>query len=122
MINNMLFIENVRTFVDYYCHGDGEFQNLTMTFGENRSGNTILYANLRSPGTGDARYLLGIKSINSSREPEACIRVNSASHTRFNRPIAKLERCSENQRRPVCAACKEMPEFRRIAVEVRLEN
>lgn len=50
MINKILFIKNVGRFVDYACHGDVEFQKLTLIFGENGRGKTMLSAILRSLG------------------------------------------------------------------------
>ncbi|HMD83757.1 MAG TPA: AAA family ATPase [Terriglobia bacterium] len=95
MINKILFIKNVGRFVDYSGHGDVEFQKLTLIFGENGRGKTMLSAILRSLGTGDAQCLLERKSIKSSKEPEACIRVNSASHTfkngNWDNPVPELE-------------------------------
>ena len=111
MINKILFIKNVGRFVNYSCHGDVEFQKLTLIFGENGRGKTMLSAILRSLGAGDPQCLLERKSIKSSKEPEACVRVNSASHTQVNGLIAGLERCLGHLRRPVCAACNETPEF-----------
>jgi wobble nucleotide-excising tRNase len=81
VINKILFIKNVGRFVDYSCHGDVEFQKLTLIFGENGRGKTMLSAILRSLGIGDAQSVLERKSIKSPKEPEVCIRVNSASHT-----------------------------------------
>ncbi len=82
----------------------------------------MLSAILRPLGAGDSQCLLERKAIKSSKEPEACVRVNSASHTQVNALIAGLERCLEHLRWPVCAACNEISEFRRIASEVSLEN
>lgn len=95
MINKILFIKNVGRFVDYSCHGDVEFQKLTLIFGENGRGKTMLSAILRSLGAGDAQYLLERKSIKSSKEPEACIRVNSVCHTfkngNWDTPVPELD-------------------------------
>ena len=95
MINKILFIKNVGRFVNYSCHGDVEFQKLTLIFGENGRGKTMLSAILRSLGAGDTQCLLERKSIKSSKEPEACVRVNSASHTfkngNWDTPVPELD-------------------------------
>ena len=81
MINKILSIKNVGRFVNYLCHGDVEFQRLTLIFGENGVGKTMLSALFRSLGSADPQYLLERKSIKSSGQLEVCVRVDTASHT-----------------------------------------
>jgi hypothetical protein len=94
---------------------------LTLIFGENARGKTMLSAILRSLGAGDPQYLLERKSIKSSKEPEACVRVTSASHTQVNGPVARLEHHRELPSRP-CASFVLEPEIQRCTSEVRHEN
>jgi wobble nucleotide-excising tRNase len=95
VINKILFIKNVGRFVNYSCHGDVEFQKLTLIFGENGRGKTMLSAILRSLGAGDAQCLLERRSIKSSKEPEVCVRVNSESHTfksgNWDAPVSEID-------------------------------
>jgi uncharacterized protein YhaN len=58
MINRILQIKNVGKFVNFSSKGDIEFRKMTLVFGENGRGKTMLAAILRSLGTGDPTSLL----------------------------------------------------------------
>jgi len=95
VIDKILFIKNVGRFVNYSCHGDVEFQKLTLIFGENGRGKTMLSAILRSLSAGEPQCLLERKSIKSYKEPEACVRVNSVNHTfkngNWDAPVPEID-------------------------------
>lgn len=80
MINKIIEIKNIGKFVSYSCAGDVEFRKMTLIFGENGRGKTMLSAILRSLETGEAGYLLERKTIKSTAPPEALVRVNDANH------------------------------------------
>lgn len=81
MIKKLLFIKNLGRFVNFSSQGDVEFQKLTLIFGENGRGKTMLSALFRSLDTGEPQYLVERKSVKSSTGPEVSVRVNSTNHT-----------------------------------------
>lgn len=83
MIKKILEIKNVGRFVNYSCKGNVEFCKLTLVFGENGRGKTMLSAILRSLETGDPAYLLERKTVKSTAPVEVLVRVDNANHT-FN--------------------------------------
>lgn len=80
MIEKILFIKNVGKFANYSAHGEVAFEKLTLIFGENGRGKTMLSALLRSLGSGDPQYLLERKSVKSTSGPEASVRVDATNH------------------------------------------
>lgn len=81
MINKLIEIKNIGKFVNYSCSGDVEFRKMTLIFGENGRGKTMLSAILRSLETGEARYVLERKTIKSAAPPEVLLRVNDTNHS-----------------------------------------
>jgi wobble nucleotide-excising tRNase len=81
MIKKILEIKSVGKFVRYSCKGDTEFRSITLIFGENGAGKTMLSAILRSLGNADPTCLLERKTVSSSAPPEAVVRVDNANHT-----------------------------------------
>jgi wobble nucleotide-excising tRNase len=81
MINKILGIKSVGKFVNYSSKGDVEFRKLTLIFGENGRGKTMLSAILRSLATGDATCLLERKTVRSTAPLEVLVRVGDTDHT-----------------------------------------
>jgi len=80
MINKIIEVKNIGKFVNYSCSGDVEFRKMTLIFGENGRGKTMLSAILRSLETGEAGYVLERKTIKSTAPPQVLVRVNDANH------------------------------------------
>jgi len=80
MIEKILVIKNVGKFVNYAAHGDVVFEKLTLIFGENGRGKTMLSALLRSLDRGDPQYILERKSVKSTSGPEVSVRVDGTTH------------------------------------------
>jgi len=81
VINKIIAIKNIGRFVSYSCSGDVEFRKMTLIFGENGRGKTMLSAILRSLETGEAGYVLERKTIKSAAPPEVLVRANGANRT-----------------------------------------
>lgn len=81
MINKILEIKNVGKFVNYMSLGDVEFRRLTLIFGENGSGKTMLSAILRSLESGDPAHLLERRTIKSTAPPEVVVRIDNSNHS-----------------------------------------
>jgi len=80
MIKKIISIKSVGKFLDYSCKGDVGFEKLTLIFGENGRGKTMLSALLRSLDSGDPLFLLERKSVKSASGPEASVLVDATSH------------------------------------------
>ncbi len=80
MIDKIVEIKSVGKFVNFSSKGDIEFRKLTLVFGENGRGKTMLSAILRSLGTGDPTCLLERKTVKSTLPPEVLVRVGNANH------------------------------------------
>jgi len=81
MINKILEIKSVGKFVNFSYKGDIEFRKLTLVFGENGRGKTMLAAILRSLGTGDTTCLLERKTVKSVAPVEVLVRADNTNYT-----------------------------------------
>ena len=80
MIEKILEIKNVGKFVNFSPKGDVEFRKLTLIFGENGSGKTMLSAILRSLGSSDPACVLERKTIRSTAPVEVVVRADNANY------------------------------------------
>jgi len=81
MIDKILEIKSIGKFVNYSSKGDVQFRKLTLIFGENGSGKTMLSAILRSLESGNPAFVLERKTISCFAPVGIVVRANDTNYT-----------------------------------------